>query len=92
MVVNTPCPISATGAAIRMELSVPMVTHPPMVWATLPDCANASGRSPRNPPMAKVKVSPAPPLTKPRRDNFNSCLVMTYASFAARSIARTIRG
>jgi hypothetical protein len=48
-------------------------------------------------PMAKAKVAPAAPIMKSRRDGAASVvrsmwMVMAQASFAARSMARTMRG
>ena len=93
--VITPWPISAMGAAMVTVLSVPIVTQPPMVLAAS-EATTPSGRAVMRPLKAKVKVSPAAPPRKSRRESAAASLgikvVMAQASRAARWMARTMRG
>jgi hypothetical protein len=85
--VYTPCPISAAGQMMVMELSAPMLTKA----LNFVGCVAPSASPPRpRPPSVKAKVMPALPATKPRRlmlvsiDPFLTRMVMAQASRAAR--------
>ena len=92
--VSDPCPISAAGDMIATVSSVAIVTHGLIVLLVLSGPSTAALATSE---MAKAKVAPAAPTMSSRREGAASVersmwRVMAQASFAARSMARTMRG
>jgi hypothetical protein len=94
--VSEPCPISAAGDMIATTSSVAIVTHGLIFVPDTSDPTAAAAAAPMS-PRAMAKENPAAPTMNWRRDGAQSVerskwIVMAQASFAARSMARTMRG
>jgi hypothetical protein len=91
--VSEPCPISVAGDMMNTVPSVETVTHAFTTVCLGAAAANAAPAFMRSgTPATTPNVSPAAPTMNRRRPcESGSSAGFIYASFAARSIARTMR-